>query len=223
MLTFYYNPLSPNARRVWLTLLEKGIDFEPVVMKLDGDQMQPEFLQISPFNHIPVIVDDGLRVIESLAIMDYLEAKYPQPSLLPKELEALAKVRMAQMLTANELFPQVIPLISASEESPKTIQAKQHIDKALIFLSELLGDNAYMGGNHLTLGDIVAGNAVILLNFLDIDLNNYTVIKSWCDRLMQREPWQKTAMSTESFEQFRRRVRVLIRKRMGSMKEQSRV
>ncbi len=80
-----------------------------------------------------------------------------------------------------------------------------------------------MGGNRLTLGDIVAGNAVILLNFLDIDFSNYTIINNWCDRLMQREPWQKTAMSTESFEQFRRRVRVLIRKRMGSMKEQSRV
>ena len=218
MLTFYYNPLSPNARRVWLTLLEKRIDFEPVVMKLDGDQMQPEFLQVSPFHHIPVIVDDGLRVIESLAIMDYLEAKYPQPSLLPKEPEALATVRMVQMLTANELFPQVIPLIASSEESPKVIQAKQHIDKVLQLFSELLVDRAYMGSNDLTLGDIVAGNAVILLTFLDINLSDYPIINNWCDRLMQREPWQKTAMSAENFEQFRRRLRVLIRQRMRSMK-----
>ncbi len=218
MLTFYYNPLSPNARRVWLTLLEKGLDFEPVVMKLDGDQMQPEFLQVSPFHHIPVIVDDGLRVIESLAIMDYLEAKYPQPSLLPKEPEALAKVRMAQMLTANELFPQVIPLIVASEESPKVIQAKQHIGKVLQLFSEILADKAYMGSNDLTLGDIVAGNAVTLLTFLDLNLSDYPIIKDCCDRLMRREPWQKTAMSAENFEQFRRRLRVLIRQRMRSMK-----
>ncbi len=219
MLTFYYNPLSPNARRVWLTLLEKGIDFEPVVMKLDGDQMQPEFLQVNPFHHIPVIVDDGLRVIESLAIMDYLEAKYPQPALLPKEPEALAKVRMAQMLTANELSPQIVPLIYASEESPKVIQARQNIDQVLKFFSELLGDNAYIGGDRLTLGDIVAGNGVILLTYLEIDLSNYPIIKSWCDRLMGREPWQKTAMSTEDFQLFRRRVRVLIRQRMQSTKE----
>ncbi len=219
MLTFYYNALSPNARRVWLTLLEKGIDFEPVIMKLDGDQMQAEFLQVNPFNHIPAIVDDGLRVIESLAIMDYLEAKYPQPELLPKEPEALAKVRMAQMLTANELFPQVVPLIYASEESPKVIQAKQHIDKVLNFFSELLGDSAYMGGDRLSLGDIVAGNAVNILTYLEIDLSNYPIINNWCDRLMEREPWQKTVMSREHFELFRRRVRVLIRQRMGSMKE----
>ena len=37
MLTFYYNPLSPNARRVWLTLLEKNLPFESVILKLDGD------------------------------------------------------------------------------------------------------------------------------------------------------------------------------------------
>lgn len=219
MLTFYYNPLSPNARRVWLTLLEKGIDFEPVIMKLDGDQMHSEFLQINPFNHIPTIIDDGLRVIESLAIMDYLEAKYPQPALLPKEPRALAKVRMAQMLTANELFPQVIPLICASEESPKVIQAKQHLDKVLKFFSELLGDSAYMGGDRLTLGDIVAGNAVNLLTYIEIDLSNYSSVKNWCDRLMEREAWQKTAMSAENFELFRRRLRVLIRQRIRNMKE----
>ncbi|MDJ0673780.1 MAG: glutathione S-transferase family protein [Calothrix sp. MO_167.B42] len=219
MLTFYYNPLSPNARRVWLTLLEKGIDFEPVMMKLDGDQMQPEFLQVNPFNHIPAIVDDGLRVIESLAIMDYLEAKYPQPELLPKEPGALAKVRMAQMLTANELFPQVIPLIAAKKESPQVIQAKQHIDKVLKFFSELLGDSAYVGGDRLTLGDIVAGNAVNLLTYLEMNLSNYAQVKNWCDRLMEREAWQKTVMSTENFELFRRRVRVLVRQRMQKMKE----
>lgn len=48
MLTFYYNPLSPNVRRVWLTLLEKGVTFDTVLVKLDGDQLQPEFLEINP-------------------------------------------------------------------------------------------------------------------------------------------------------------------------------
>lgn len=51
MLKFYYSSLSPNARRVWLTLLEKGIPFEPVLLNLDGDQFQPEFVAINPFHH----------------------------------------------------------------------------------------------------------------------------------------------------------------------------
>ncbi len=55
MLKFYYNPFSPNARRVWLTLLEKEIPFESVLVKLDGDQFQPEFVTINPFHNIPLL------------------------------------------------------------------------------------------------------------------------------------------------------------------------
>ena len=38
MLKFYYLPLSVNARRVWVALLEKQIPFEPILLNLDGDQ-----------------------------------------------------------------------------------------------------------------------------------------------------------------------------------------
>ena len=78
MLKFYYHPLSPLSRRVWIALLEKQILFTSEVISLkDGEQFKPNFLKISPFHHVPVIIDDGLRILESLAILDYLESKYP--------------------------------------------------------------------------------------------------------------------------------------------------
>lgn len=217
MLTFYYNPFSPNVRRVWLTLLEKGVTFETVLVKLDGDQLQPEFLEINPFHHIPVLVDDGFRLVESLAILDYLEAKYPTPALLPTEPEALATVRMVQMVTANELFPKVVSLIYESEDSPQFVQAKQHIDKVLQFFTEALGDSPYFGNNQLTLGDIVAGSAVPLLPKLGINLSNYPKIDDWCGRLIQREAWRKTELSAEDFEKFKQRVKVLVKLRMREL------
>jgi glutathione S-transferase len=214
MLKFFYNPLSPNVRRVWLTLLEKGITFETVLVKLDGDQLQPEFLEINPFHHIPVVVDDGFRIIESLAILDYLEAKYPIPTLLPTAPEELARVRIVQMVTANELFPLVIRLVYESEDSIQFAQAKQEIDKILQFFTELLGNSSYFGSEQLTLGDIVAGAAVPLLPKLGINLSNYyPKIDKWCERLMQRPAWRKTELSAEDFEQFKRRVQVLVRLR----------
>lgn len=82
MLTLHHDPISPNSRRVWLTLLEKGLEFDLVEVNLDGEQFSPEFLEISPFHHIPVLVDDGFSLIESLAILDYLESKYPSPRML---------------------------------------------------------------------------------------------------------------------------------------------
>ena len=74
MLKFYYSRLSINARRVWVTLLEKNLEFEPIILKLNGDQFQPDFLEINPFHHIPVLIDQDLKIFESLAILDYLES-----------------------------------------------------------------------------------------------------------------------------------------------------
>lgn len=104
MLKLYHTAISANSRRVWIALLEKEIPFELVSLKLDGDQFQPEFLAINPFHHIPVLVDDDFRLIESLAILDYLEAKYPTPAMLPTDAQDLATVRMVEMVTNNELL-----------------------------------------------------------------------------------------------------------------------
>ena len=75
VLTLYHSSISPNSRRVWITLLEKGLEFELVEIKLDGEQFKPEFLAISPFHHIPALVDDGFNVVESLAILDSFRGK----------------------------------------------------------------------------------------------------------------------------------------------------
>jgi glutathione S-transferase len=213
MLKFYYNSRSPMARRVWRYLLEKGIDFESIVMNLNGDQMQPEYLEMNPFHHVPVIVDDGFRVLESLAILDYLEAKYPEPSLLPKDARTLATVRMVQMVSTNELLPKVITLIFESEDSPKLAQAKQHLDTGLNFLDETLGDNLFFGGEKISLADIVVGTDLSLLTKLGLDFNNYPRINTWFERLMQREVWQKTELSTEEYEQFKRVLKILIKRK----------
>ncbi|MER3495025.1 MAG: glutathione S-transferase family protein [Mastigocladus sp. ERB_26_2] len=212
MLKFYYNPRSPMARRVWRTLLEKEIDFEPILMKLDGDQLQPEYLELNPFHHIPVIVDDNFRVLESLAILDYLEAKYPQPALLPKEPEALATVKMVQMVSTNELLPKMITLMFENEDSPKFIQTKQHLNTVLKFLMITLGNNSFFGGEQLTLADIVVGTDISLLPKLGMNFSNYPNLNDWFERLRQRPAWQKTELSQEEFEQFRR-VLLKLRKR----------
>ncbi|OKH21213.1 glutathione S-transferase [Hydrococcus rivularis NIES-593] len=183
MLKFYYNPISPIARRVWIALLEKNIPFESVLVNLNGDQFQPEFLAINPFHHIPAIVDEGFRVIESLAILDYLESQYPTPKLLPAAPKTLATVRMIQMVSINELAPQVIALITENENSPKLAKAKQQIARVLGFFSSVLGESSYFGGDQFTLADIVAGNSVILLSKLGIDLSNSPNIRDWCQRL----------------------------------------
>lgn len=214
MLKFYYHPQSPLSRRVWIALLEKEIPFTSVIINLkDREQFKPDFLAINPFHHVPVIIDDGLRVLESLAILDYLESKYPQPARLPVDSVRLAKVRMVQMVANNELSSLVIPLIYETEETPKLKQTKRKITRILKFLAELLGDEDYFGGDKISLGDIVAGNTIILIGKLGFELNEFAKISSWCDRLMQREAWQQTQPNKEQVAIFKQTVQKLIASR----------
>lgn len=69
-----------------MALLEKQIAFEPLALNLDGDQFKPDFRAINPFHRIPVLVKEDLTVVESLAILDDRDAKYPTPALsIPAE------------------------------------------------------------------------------------------------------------------------------------------
>lgn len=115
-------------------------------MKLNGDQFEPDFLKINPFHHIPVLVDDGFSIFESLAILDYLEAKYPQVSLLPTKAEDIAKVRIVELVTVNELPPASIALMKQMLDVEVTTQqiaaAKQTMATALQYFEDNLTANS---------------------------------------------------------------------------------
>ena len=201
------------ARRVWRGLLEKDIPFEGIVMNLNGDQFQPDYLEIHPFHHVPAIVDDGFRMIESIAILEYLETKYPNPTLLPKDTQTLAKVRMVQMVSTNELMPKTILLILENQDSPKFIEAKQHVEKVLKFFAENLKDNSYFGGGNLSLADIIIGTDISFLPHLGVEFSKYPNLNNWFERLMQRPSWKTTEMSPEEYQQFKRVLIRMIKKK----------
>lgn len=204
MLKFYYAPLSVNARRVWIALLEKQIPFEPIQLNLDGDQCAAEFTAINPLQRVPVVVDNGLRIVESLAILDYLEAKYPVPALLPKESDGLAMTRMVSMISLTELQPATLPLTKAlvglTVEPETLVKAKQRIITVLQFFGELMGDRPYFTGSTFTLADIVAGTLVPSVAMFGIALDPYPNLNAWLEQLSQRASFQQTAPTPEQIQ-----------------------
>jgi len=217
MLKFYYNPISVNARRVWVTLLEKQIPFEPIVLNLDGDHLSEDFTAINPLQRIPVVIDNGFRIIESLAILDYLEAKYPAPSLMPSEIDAIATVRMVEMIAINELQPLMIPLtkqLVGLEVNPDQIDnARQRIMTIIQFYDNILAGQSYFVNNQITLADIVAGTLVPSLPQFGLSLDNYPSIKTWSQQLEQRESWQQTSVKPEMIEAAIPNMRAILEKR----------
>jgi len=211
MLKLYHDPISPNSRRVWIMLLEKGLDFELVELKLDGEQFKPDFLAISPFHHIPALVDDDLNMVESLAILDYLEAKYPTPSMLPNNPKDLAIMRMVELVTINELLPATTPLFPVMLGLPagdpaKIDQAKQKVSTVLKFFESLLDDRPFFGSETITLAEPVAGSIVPWLPAGGVALDDYAKLSAWCDRLTARRAWQETQATPQMIEAIKSRM-----------------
>ncbi len=215
MLKLYHNPLSTNSRRVWIALLEKEIEFELVPLKLNGDQFQPDFLVISPFHHVPVLADGDFHLIETLAILDYLEAKYPAIALLPQDAKDLAIARMVQMVTVNELTPAMSPFVrqtfGGAGDAEKLEKAGQQVATVLSFFEDLLGDQPFFGSSAITLADVVAGVSVPWLPELGVSLDNYPKLQAWSERLNSRPSWQQTQASPELVEAFKAQMKQLMK------------
>lgn len=213
MLKLYYARPSIFARPAWLALLEKGLTFELVPVDLSGAQFKPEFMALNPFSHVPVLTDGEVRIVELLAILDYLEARYPTPALLPTDAIAVAKVRMVQSLTFNELLPAVAKLLiqgsHAKEDTVALEYARLRATKVLRFFEELLGDTPYFADEQLTLAEITAGTLVCRLPDIGIPLLDYPKLNAWNERLLARPTWQQIELSADEWALFKRAMQVM--------------
>lgn len=97
---------SSAAFRVRIALNLKGLAYEPEFVHLArGEHRQPEYGALNPQALVPTLDDDGNLLTQSLAIVEYLEEKYPRPPLLPKDLLGRARVRSLALLVACEIHP----------------------------------------------------------------------------------------------------------------------
>src|SRR4030095_14560779 len=88
---------SSWSMRPWVLLKQAGIPFEEVMVRFDSFGDQSNFKQriqtISPAGRVPVLVDEGLAIWDTLAIAEYLAEKYPEKQLWPQDPKARARAR----------------------------------------------------------------------------------------------------------------------------------
>jgi glutathione S-transferase len=209
MIELYYARPSLLSRPIWLALLEKQLPHQLMPVDLMAKELTPEFLKINPFGQVPVLVDGNLRIIESMAILDYLEAAYPNRPLLPTDLKLLATTRTAQFVGFNKLLPAIFKLQTEPVDGPEHQQALHNARQTLDFLQELLGDKTYFGGEQLTLAEIFIGSFLHRMPDLGMDLTNYSTLMAWGDRLLRRPSWQEIQLSPSEWHDFKRYVRLL--------------
>jgi glutathione S-transferase len=158
-LTFYFGSGSPFAWKVWLTLEHKGIPHTAKRLSFDADETRkPEFLALNPRGKVPTIVDDGFALYESNAICEYLEEKYPQNPLMPKDAKGRALVRRlvgeaddSLYKLESDLMDQVLYRPAAERDQKKIDEAKDKLREELKFWQGYLKGDFFAGA--LSLAD----------------------------------------------------------------------
>ncbi len=95
MLELYHNGMSTCSQKVRLCLAEKQLDWTDRYMDLRaGDQHTPDYLALNPKGVVPTLVDDGTVIVESTVINEYLDDRFPEPRLRPKDPLDVARMRI---------------------------------------------------------------------------------------------------------------------------------
>ena len=112
----YSGPLSLFTAKVRIALDEKTIPYELVSVpfsRTNGYSPKlPEMLAINPKGQVPVLVDDDLALYDSTLILEYLEDRYPEPPLYPRDIKDRARCRQLEAAADEIFFPHVWELIA---------------------------------------------------------------------------------------------------------------
>jgi glutathione S-transferase len=172
MIALYQHPISPYVRKVKLALLEKGLDFERRTLS-PGDFDGSELGGMNPRREVPALVDDGVVIVDSTIICEYLEERYPEPALYPAAPAARARARMLEDIADIELEPAIWAVMEVQvfgramgELATKLLAAAQAaIGRQLDRLELELANAPYLTGDTFGIADIafvphVAGAAM---------------------------------------------------------------
>jgi glutathione S-transferase len=155
-------PVSNYYNKVKLALLEKGVPFHEERVGIAGRGAHgEEALAASPLGKIPFIRTDDGPLAESQAILEYLEAKWPQPALLPADAYAAAKVReliafvdLHVELVARELYPKAF--FGGQLDPAKEERVRKRLERHIQALRRLVRFAPYVAGPTFTQADCAA-------------------------------------------------------------------
>jgi glutathione S-transferase len=195
-----YNSIGPNPRAVRIFMAERNIAIPCVEIDIRGGENRREpYLSKNPAGQCPALeLDDGTVLAEITAICEYLDEKFPGPSLIGSTPEQRAETRMwSRRIDINILEPMANGFrygdgIKMFQDRIHCIPAaaddlKQSAQEKLTWLDGLMAGKQFVGGNRLTLADILLFAFVDFFNGVrqPISQDNKNIV-AWHARMKER-------------------------------------
>jgi glutathione S-transferase len=173
-LIVYGGAVSPFVRKVRVVLAEKGIEYK--LEQVSPFKPPPEFLAISPLKRIPVLRDTDLpepnTIPDSSAICDYLEHKFPKPSLYPSDpflraralfYEEYADTVLAQAVGPGVFFERVVKKMMRQEPNEELVAAtlKDKLPQLFTYADNEIGAKKFFVGDAFSIADVAMGTMFV--------------------------------------------------------------
>lgn len=176
---------SSCSWRVRLCLDYKGIPYEYQAWDLSaGEHLSQEYTKISPGQFVPALEIDGAVLNDSIAINEYLEERFPDKPLLPKDMLKRAAVRSFVNMIASGIQPiqnlRVLKSIAAIGGDKARVEwAHNWISSGFEALETILKDSAgkYCFGDEFTLADVTIIAQLRNAYRFNVDLGNFPILE----------------------------------------------
>jgi glutathione S-transferase len=200
----YYHPVSTTSRPIMLLAADDKIamDYELIDL-LTGAHLEPGFTGVNPSQQVPVLEDGDFRLTESSAILKYLAEKTSSPTY-PKDLRQRARVneRMDWFNTGfyrelgyGVIYPQIFPNYKRADPAVQRAHLAWGREKACRWLNildhDIIGSNAYVCGEQLTIADYLGIGMVSLGEVTRFDYGDWPNVSRWIARMKDRPSWQR--------------------------------
>jgi len=173
---------------VRIALAEKRIPWEPILVNLRADEHKtPEFLALNPYGKVPVLLDEGAVIYESTIVNEYLEDRFPEPPLMPRD--PLGRADTAFLGPAEGIF---IHDKGWRTFEPEHLQhMRQQVQDVLARLEKQLAGKKFLVRDTFTLADVCFAPRIVMLDQLGTPLPpSYTNVRAWIERLKKRDSTQ---------------------------------
>ncbi|HEX6741331.1 MAG TPA: glutathione S-transferase family protein [Sphingomicrobium sp.] len=200
----YGSSLSPFVRKVLAYAAEKGIELD--LQPTGFPNHSPDYLATSPFRRMPAFRDGDYTLADSSAIIHYLEARFPEPALIPSDPEARGRTIWFEEFAdtilvacgAKMFFNRIVAprfLGRAGDLAAADLAEKEELPPILDYLERTVPEpGAYLVGTSITLADIAVASPFANLAHLccEISPERHGRVRAWVESILSRPsfaPW----------------------------------
>ncbi|WP_225205780.1 glutathione S-transferase family protein [Novosphingobium huizhouense] len=195
--------ISPFVRKVAVIATEKGVSWE--LGRGGPGSGDAEFLAASPLGKIPAIDDDGFTLADSTAIALYLDAKHPEPRLIPDEPQARGKAVFYDEFADTVLgaaglkilFNRLVgpKLLKVGGDEALALQGEAELPRWTDWFESVAPEDGWLLGETFTLADISVASLFRTLAYIHhgVDAAARPRTAAWFGRVAARPSWARVA------------------------------